>query len=220
MRNILLFFCIVCMSGWVHFCIYMSAYNIQRKYNCMHYKFKYVFPKECSQIPHLYAFPKVSNEKGLPYLLTIDGEKWAMISYPISVFTCYALYQVWGLVSDLNAISRFTILWCGVEGLVTILSFWIHRAANRVIDLSKRKVVLDVDIQRHIRRQMHAESKIYPTPQYSCEIVHTTTQSFLWVHEDWSILIRENDKEVINKHVATKDHYRYCDCSLTQLNTD
>lgn len=216
MNNIKLLFAIAIMSGCAHFAVFMTAYDINLRYVKMDYRFKRIDRKSIAPFRFLYAFPGRYDSKISPFLLTIDGEKWALLHYIIDVPLCFACYHCLG---HIGAKDRLVIVWCVLTGAFVLLSFWIHRASNTVIRLSNTKAVSTADLERHLKSKLRSAQKKFPEPQYLCEIIENKSRNLFWTHEEWTIIVsaESNSEVVLEKAIANRVRYRYYDGAVIEL---
>lgn len=210
MDHIIRYLLVATMFGVIHAFSFLAAYDIDRKYRKMTYRFKRT---EESGIKRILTIPKKS-----PFLLTVDGELWSIATYAVNVLLFILGDCLIRNLTDLNEKSRFLILWSILAGMMCLLSFWMHRAADTVIKLSKTKVVSDADFEHHVKGKLREARKAYPAPRYSCEMTAVKEQKVFWTHEVWIVVARNETGElVLEESVAKRDWYRYYDGAVIQL---
>ena len=219
MDPIKLFLYTTIMSGIAHFTIFMTAYDINLRYAGMNYQFKTIKREDIMPFRFLYAFPKRYDPQTSPFLLTIDGEKWALLHYIIDVPLCFACYYWLEAIPFISEKDRLWIVWVTSETIFALLSFWMHRASNTVIQLSRTKFVSPADLEQHIKSKLKSAKKSFSEQQYCSEIVKEMRRKRFWIYEEWAIIVTTENrtKVILKKIIATRTSYRYYDGAVIEL---
>ena len=99
MDHITRYLIVATMFGVIHAFVFMAAYNIDRRHRNMDYRFKRA---EESGIKRILTIPKKS-----PFLLTTDGELWAITYYAVNVLLFIFGDCLMKNLTDVSEKSRF-----------------------------------------------------------------------------------------------------------------
>ena len=200
----------------MHFFFFLTARRISIDYgeryaklvpSIADYRFKRIEPKGISRI--------IFSPKSGLFLLTRDGELWAMLHYifDIAVFlVCDRLIHV-----DNNS---YVVIAAAMAVPLILTYFLLLYAKDKVIKLSENAtVVSDADFKQHLSSKLRSAKKAYSSPQYLCNMKTTKTCKLFWTHELLSVtIVDETSSElVLEWPVAKRSWYRYYAVPVTQL---
>lgn len=199
----------IIVSLFFHCIGYLTAYdvqfrNIDRKKIGLENRFSQIDRELLGKWRYFITFPRSKNRDEKPFVLTIDGEKWAIkcfvadiILFPVIIILIveFASIQSMGII--------YIVIFCICELPFALSIMWIRIVEERILNLSKSTNIADNELTKHIDRLLKKENSLFENDShYDIQIIR---QKRLFEIEDTYIVFFTDFKTgVVNKRIIAK----------------
>ena len=192
------------------FFAYMTAYSIQSRYSYYKNRFSLVDKDALGLWKPFIVFPAGYRKLKNPFVITADGEKWAIVHFLADTVILFVL--VFTLCRRTSFNRKDVFFCCFVISAVPLMisSLWIQIISNRILALPQAVRNSDVMLDRHIANHLKKLQMQYSGPEYQFKRIVIRKQRFGETKDLCKVIVCRTNGDIIEENtLAIKQSSRY-----------